>query len=287
MNGSPIAQPPRDGFTQDAGFRAGEAQLNLVVGIGADGGTSILRRHVAWPWSLPRGFRLAGPGGPLTVLPQGAAAALLPGDHWRHRVTLGPGAALHLISAGAMPVHAEPAKPSPRLSRSDWSLRVGAGAALSHVPDPYVLMTGAQVSQALVADLARDAVFVLFDGFCRRNPQDAAQGGSWFSDILIRREGGPVLMRDRQCVTEADLLRLRALPGQAAAFGTAVIVAPPARLAPVQAMLSQGPWLAAGVYGAVGALRQGQGLILRLAAVSGGALTDAFDALRDQLRPMF
>jgi len=271
--------------------RAGTApeppQLDLELGLGRDGGTAILRRHVAWPWSLPRGFRLAGAAGPLTVLPQAAAAALLPGDHWRHRIVLGPGARLHLVTAGATVVHSEPARPAPRPSRAEWVLSVAAGAALSHVPDPMVLSPGARVTQTLQAEVAEDGVLLLFDGLCRRDPAAPVLGGHWASLIEIRRPSGAVVLRDRQRAEETALADLHALPiGAAAAFGTALIVAAPAQLEALAPMLAPGPWEHQGVWGAADSLRHGQGIVLRLAARSGGALSAAFDALRGALRPI-
>src|SRR5690606_8256892 len=105
-------------------------------------------------------------------------------------------ARLHLISAGATLAHGGPLPL--RLSQVDWDLAAGPGARLAHMPDPWVLMPGATVSQNLNVEVAQGASLVLFDGFCRHDPQACAAGGSWASALTIRRPGGAILLRDRQ-----------------------------------------------------------------------------------------
>lgn len=247
-------------------------QLDLRVGAGADGGTAILHRHVAWPWSLPRGFRLRGRDGPLTVLPQAAGAALLPGDHWRHRIVHEAGH-LHLITAGAGLVHFG------GQARVDWDIEVRQGT-LALLPDPWVLSPGARIAQRMRVVLAEGACLVLMDGVCLRGP--ALPDLSWHSDTVIRRPLGQVLLRDLQRADGDQLARLADLPGGMRAFGQVVLVAPAAWLAPL--CITPGPWDGAGVWGAVAPLRDDAGLMIRLAATSGGALSAALDHWRDRLR---
>lgn len=242
-------------------------QFDLHVGRGADGGTAILSRHVAWPWSLPRGFRLAGRCGPLTVLPQAAGAALLPGDVWRHRVRLDSGR-MHLVSAGAALAHGGAA-------RVDWDLSV-QGGVLALMPDPWVLSPGARVVQRIEATLAPGTGLVLMDGFCLRD-NAATDGTGWDSETIIRGGGG-VLLCDRQIADAAQMNRLACLPGRMRAFGQVLIVMP----SPPE--LPHGPWDQDGVWGATAPLRDGAGLMIRLAAVDGGRLSAAMDRLRNWLR---
>ena len=248
-------------------------QVALGFGIAPDGGTAIVSRHVEWPWSLPRGYRRAGVLGPLTVLPQCAGAALLPGDHWRHRIELLPGAQVDLISAGALLVHADAR--APRAGRADWRLRVAAGALLRHVPDPVVLMPGARMEQRIELCLEPGGRAVLFDGFCRQRPDAPDTGGLWQSALRVSDPEGRVLLQDRQAVSEAELLRLRALPGAPVAFGSALVIG--------GAGLPEGALDLPGCHAAVGALRGGAGSMVRIAAASGGALDRAFHALRARL----
>lgn len=264
------------------------AQFRLVCGLMPDGGTGILTRHVEWPWSFPRGFRRDGLHGPLTLLPQTAGAALLPGDAWGHALHLNPGAQVLLRSAGAMLVHAAPLESTPPGSarppgRVDWRIVVEAGAELQFLPDPYVLSPGARIDQRLDLMLHPGAAAVVFDGFCRRDPK-AAAGGRWSSQLTLRDAAGRALIEDRQMVEEAQLLALQQLPGGYSAFGSALLAGPPDRQARWRALWPEGALDLPGCRGASGGLRGGAGLILRLAAESGGALDRAFAAIAQRLR---
>lgn len=247
-------------------------QLDLRAGPGADGGTAILHRHVAWPWSLPRGFRLRGRDGPLTVLPQAAGAALLPGDHWRHRILLQDGH-LHLITAGAGLVH------SGGQAQVDWDLDVRHGT-LALLPDPWVLSPGARMAQRQRVVLAEGACLALMEGLCLRDGTGSPV--SWDSDTIIRRPCGQVVLRDLQRTEGKHLSAIAGLPGTMRAFGQVLLVAPAARLTPLR--IATGAWQARGVWGAVAPLRNEAGLMIRMAATSGGALSAALDHWRARLR---
>lgn len=243
-------------------------QFDLRVGRGRDGGTAILSRHVAWPWSLPRGFRLSGRDGPLTVLPQAAGAALLPGDHWRHRIALEDGH-LQLVTAGAGLAH------SGGPAQVDWQVRVAAGR-LAMLPDPWVLSPGAQMFQRQEIGLGPGADLAVMDGFCLRGG-----GAAWRSETVIRREGR-LLLRDDQRADPDQLARIADLPGGMRAFGQILLVTDRARPG-----IGPGPWQADGVWGAASVLRGDAGILVRLAAVSGGALSAALDQWRALLRATF
>mgnify|MGYP005988889321 FL=1 len=247
-------------------------QVSLTCGIAPDGGTAILSRPVQWPWSLPRGYRRAGLNGPLTVLPQCAGAALLPGDLWRHAVTVQVGASVDLVSAGALMIHAD--HKQGREGRADWDLVAAPGATLRHMPDPNVLMPGARMRQRIALTFAPGARAVLFDGFCRQSSAPDA-GGWWQSDLIVSHPSGAVILRERQHATEADLIALAALPGGAGAFGTVLVLG--------DAPFPDGALDLPGCYAAVGAARGGAGQILRIAARTGGALDRAFRSIRAQL----
>ncbi|WP_245155788.1 urease accessory protein UreD [Paracoccus ravus] len=247
---------------------AGQVQFELRTGLGPDGGTAILGRHVEWPWPLPRGFRLAGREGPLTILPQAAGAALLPGDHWRHRLVHEAGQ-LHLVTAGAGLAHGGgPA-------RVDWQVTVGGGT-LAMLPDPWVLSPGADMAQRQEFDHGADAALALIDGFCLRDgPAD------WRSQTQIRR-AGRVILRDCQRADRAQLARIAELPGAMRAFGQVIVVAEPARLAGLG--IVPGTQGGDGLWSAAAALRENAGVIVRIAAISGGVLAAALDRWRVLLR---
>lgn len=247
-------------------------QVSLSCGIAPDGGTAILARHVEWPWSLPRGYRRGGLHGPLTVLPQCAGAALLPGDHWRHAVHMQENASVDLISAGALMIHAD--RKRGREGRSDWDLVAETGATLRHMPDPNVLMPGAKMLQRISLTLASGARAVLFDGFCRQSAAPDA-GGWWQSDMIVSDATGKVILRDRQHVTESDMIAIAALPGGMTAFGTVILLG--------DAPFDDGALDLPDAYAAAGMARGDAGQIIRIAAKTGGALDRAFRHIRDRL----
>ena len=251
-------------------FGAAPPQVALTCGLAPDGGTAILDRHVEWPWSLPRGYRREGLQGPLTILPQCAGAALLPGDHWRHEVRVQAGASVDMVSAGALMIHADARRG--RACRSDWSFFAEDGSIVRHLADPNVLMTGAKMHQRIGVTLAPGARAVLFDGFCRREPEAGARGGFWDSDLVIEDTEGRTILRERQHVTEADLIGFAALRGGVAAFGTVTFIG--AR------PFDEGPLELPNCYAAAGAARGDAGQIVRIAARTGGALDRAFRQIR-------
>ncbi|MDK3018540.1 urease accessory protein UreD [Pseudodonghicola flavimaris] len=253
-------------------------QLRLEIGIDASGRSRIARRRVSWPWSLPRGYHLHGAQGPLTVLPQAAGAGLLPGDLWRHEIAVERHARLRLVEAGSTVVHRAKTQPG----RLRWRLSAGAGATLALFAQPFVMMEGAQLQQQFLLTLHPHAVVVLADGFCLRGgaPDPALD---WRSDLDARLEDGTPLLRDAQSVTGAELARLAKVHESARAFGAVTLLAPRPTLDLLRQDLPDGAFCAGGAYGAVGPLRRGAGLALRLACPDGGALTQAMAAIQTRI----
>lgn len=251
-------------------------QLKLEIACDLTGRSHISGRRVSWPWSLPRGFHQHGRQGPITVLPQAAAAGLLPGDRWRHDLTLAPQAKLRMIEAGATAVHGGGSAPG----RVGWRLRVAAGAVLALFAQPFVLLPGAALRQELALILHPNATVVLCDGICLRDPADA--GISWQSVLTAEHEDGSKLFRDAQSVDGPALVRLSELHGDARAFASVSVLAPEPVLGMLETALR--PVLAAlEGYAACAPLRGGAGLALRIACPDGGALTRAMAAVQTAL----
>lgn len=254
--------------------RAAGPVLDLFLERGADGLTRIARRRVAWPWSLPRGFRLGdpagGPGGCLTLIPQAAGAALMPGDAWEQRLTLGPGACARLITAGSTSVH------GPGRAETIWRLSLGPGAWLGLLPDPSVLFDGAGLVQTIEADLAEGAVLALADGVCLRAANTRPAGVT--ARLTVQGPRGRVI-EERQTAGPESFARLARLPGRPTAFGALTLVG--AR--PAEA----GPLDLPGIYAAAGDLRHTAGITARMAAPDGGALTRALHTLTARWLPGF
>ncbi|MEM9198445.1 MAG: urease accessory protein UreD [Pseudomonadota bacterium] len=254
--------------------RAAGPVFDLALERGSDGLTRIARRRVAWPWSLPRGFRLGdpvgGPNGCLSLIPQAAGAALMPGDVWEQRLTLGPGACARLITAGSTSVH------GPGQAETVWRLSIGPGAWLALLPDPSVLFDGASLVQTIEVELAEGAVLALADGICLRAADTRPAGVA--TRLSVQGPKGRIL-EERQIAGPESFVRLAGMPGRPAAFGALTLIgAHPAEAGPLDLP---------GAYAAAGSLRNGAGITARIAAADGGALTRALHSVTAKWLPGF
>lgn len=251
-------------------------QLSLTIGLDSSARSRILRRRVSWPWSLPRGYHLHGARGALTVLPQAAGAGLLSGDLWQHEIRVERHARMRLIEAGSTAVHT--ARTGPGELR--WQLAAEAGAKLALFAQPFVMMAGARLLQRTRLRLHPHAVVVLADGFCLSGgAADAAR--DWRAELTVEQEDGTPLLRDAQSVSGSELARLVQL--HQSAFASVTLLAPPSVLEVLRPALPEGAFDCDQGYAAVGPLRRGAGLSLRLACRDGGALTRAMARVQDRI----
>jgi len=250
--------------------------LDLTVERGADGRSRLIRKRVAFPWSLGRAFAPISSDDPLLILPQAAGAGLVAGDDVHQAVTLDADTAARLESAGATVVHGG----SGSLARSHWTFSLSPSSALVVAAEPYVLAPDADLHLTTQIDIAPDAVFIGFEGMCHAVPPDGtASRGSWRTDTRVFRPDGEILLIDRQRAEAGDPARLSALPFAPAAFGTIFVLAPPDRLTE----LETGPIALPEVYAAATPLRKNAGIGIRIAAPTGGRLRDAGMMLLNQL----
>ena len=252
-------------------------QFRLNVGCDMAGRTRITGRHVSWPWSLPRGFQEQGRHGPLTILPQAAAAGLLPGDVWQSEIVTEPCARMRLIEAGATAVHGGGAEPG----RVGWNLVAGPASVLALCAQPYVLLPGARLVHRVDVTMHPSACVAVLDGMCLSG--DADPGMGWTSVLTVRDEDGSVVLRDAQSVGGAALTSVAGLHANARAFGTLTVLAPPERQGALEAALGDLARTIEGGYAACGPVRRRRGVALRLACHSGGALVRAFAAAQGVL----
>ena len=146
------------------------------------------------------------------------------------------------------------------------------------VPDPVVMLPGAAFASEITVDLAPGAMAILTDGVCRHDPAGgAAAFERWDGATVVRDTAGRVLLADRGGVDGAELAGPRSPLGCYAAFGTALLLAPPDRLpAPVAI---EAAVAAHGCIAGTGPAPNGAGLAVRLLAPAGGALARAMDAV--------
>ncbi|MEJ8570289.1 urease accessory protein UreD [Microbaculum marinum] len=242
--------------------------LDLAVDVGADGRSRLLRRRVAFPWSMGRGFAPEWPGEPILILPQAAGAGLLSGDDVEQRLEIRSGAAARLESAGATMVH----RGDRGAARSQWRFRLREEAALVVAAEPHVLASGCRLELRTDIEIEDGASFIGFEGICHAASLSGSEpAGAWFAETRVRRFDGRTLFVDRQEAKADDAGRVKALPGAPSAFGTVLVLGPAAD----RCGIAPGALELPGVYAAAAVLRAEAGLAVRIAAQTGGALRTA------------
>jgi urease accessory protein len=254
-----------------AGRRA-EARLAFAL---AGGCTRLVRQHVPYPVHVTRPFHIeAARPGLATLYLQSASGGFYRGDDVALSLAVGDGAAVHVTTQAATVVHDSRGEGC----RQAVSITVGEGAFCAFVPDPVVMFPGAAFASEITVDLAPGSMAILTDGVCRHDPAgDGAAFERWDGATVVRDATGRVLLADRGGVEGSDLAGPRSPLGRSAAFGTALLLAPPDRLpspAAIDAAVA-----AHGCVAGTGPAPNGAGLAVRLLAPGGGALARALDAV--------
>jgi urease accessory protein len=228
-------------------------------------GTWLDRRLFRWPYTLSRSFRLERDR--LTLILQTMSGAIQADDRLIQRIQVGPGAAVHVATQGAMAVHRAQAG---AVARDDITLTVGEGGSIEYMPDLRVLFPDASLSQRVCLRLADSAAAVIADGFVMHDPDGKDRRlRDYHAELLVRRPDGRLLVVDRMAMTAPPTGRGKR--GRYVAFGTLVVaVCRPASwvealCADVDARLAQLP----GLYAGASALPNGAGVAVRAAATDG------------------
>lgn len=183
--------------------------------------TVLDRRLFAWPFVLTRTFRLDPvPAHMVTVIIQTSSSALHGEDRLTQRIQLGQGAAAHLTTQGASPVHrAHPGM----TAREHVEITLGPESFLEYLPEPRILFPGAALDQTIDVDCAPNATLILSDAFTIHDPGRSGQGFlQSTSTVTVRFEGGEPAVIDR-----FDIAHLgRGRSARYTAFGSLFMVAP-------------------------------------------------------------
>ncbi len=251
-------------------------QLDLSFLRHAGGPTYLDRRRFRWPYTVSRGFYLdAVPAGMLTLIVQTVSGAIQADDVLSQRLHAGPGAAVHVTTQGAAPVHRAPLTLS---AADDMVLSVGDDALLEYLPEPRILFPESSLSQHMTVQVAASGVAIVSDGFVLHDPAGAGRGFRHFAaQTVIERPDGSVLAVDR--------LELDGMPGRSgprapyAAYGTMIVVAgEPASLVALCEVISARVACVPHVYAGVSGLPNACGVALRVAAIDGRHLRAGLEA---------
>ncbi|WP_375450354.1 urease accessory protein UreD [uncultured Devosia sp.] len=224
--------------------------------------TVLDRRLFAWPFVLTRTFLLdAVPAHMLTVIVQTSSSAVHGEDRLLQRLHLGQGAAAHVTTQGASPIHrAHPGM----IAREAVDITLEPGAFLEYLPEPRILFPGAALEQTIDIDCAPDATMLVSDAFTVHDPGQTGAGFRQLASTLtLRFDGGEPALIDRFDIAHLGRGRF----ARYTAFGTLVMVAPaPAeKLAQLALDLSAALATVPGLYGAASLLPGDIGIGIRLA----------------------
>jgi urease accessory protein len=186
-------------------------------------GTSLDRRVFRWPYTVSRTFRLDRvPAGMLTLIVQSASGSILAEDALRQRYHVGPGAFVHVTTAGAAPVYRAPGETE---AFDEVDLAVQEGGFLEYLPEPRILFRDSSLSQRLSLRLAEGGAAVVSDAFALRDPGGAEGRLRHFaSEIAVERMDGTLLALDR--IDLSSHPRRGRRRERFSAYGTLIVAAP-------------------------------------------------------------
>lgn len=240
--------------------------------------TVITRRLYTWPHTVGRVFydhRAAA--GAATVVVQSGSGSVIDGDRLHQVLHAGCGAQVRVVGQGAVSVQrAGEARGATEESR----LEVGAGAWLENVPQPRVLFPGADFTQRVEIDVRGTGIALSVDAFVLH--ADNTEPQRYRCETSVARDG-VMVARDRALLVS---------PPDGASFGWlrahAVVLLAGTGCDTERAPEGWRRWTqevgSQKAYGAVSALPNDAGLVVRIAAVDGRLLRAAVASALPLLR---
>ena len=257
---------------------AGDARAQLDLAFARRHEKTVLERRLfRWPFVLTRTFALDRvPAHMLTVILQTSSGAVHGDDALLQRFHVRGGAAAHLTTQGASPVHRADAGLT---TRDAVEIRVEEGGYLEYLPEPWILFPGAALDQTITVDCAAGGVALVSDAFTVHDPDALGRAFRRFASATILRcdDRDPVLV-DRQDIRGLGRGRTAGF----SAFGSVLVAAPgrPLGIEPLTEALSAGLTTVPDLYGAASRLPgDATGLGIRLAGRDLRAVRAALQAV--------
>lgn len=168
----------------------------------ANGQTGLSAQFTPHPFHITRPFHHPGDaGGMATLYLQSSSGGLYGDDDLTLETTLEPGARVHLTTQASTVVHDARGLPG---AVQRLRLHLGRGARLDYLPDPVILLSGAELDSRIEAILEPGAQLILSDAQLHHDPRGAARPfGQFVNDISITGPEGPLLI-ERQRVAGGD-----------------------------------------------------------------------------------
>lgn len=170
-------------------------QGNCTLSFTVEHGKTLLRHSfVTHPFHLTRPWYLdpALPGMAVVYL-QSPAGGLIQGDRTNLRITLEPGAQVHLTSQAAEKIHAMIAN----CAVQQTAFVLGAGAYAEYCPEPVILFPGARFAQELTVELGAGASVFLAEIFLSRGAGNGSSFDAFATSLSVCDATGALLLRDR------------------------------------------------------------------------------------------
>ena len=255
------------------------AQLDLSFGV-AGGRTVLARRHVSYPFNVTAPLQSAESRADVIV--QSASGGVYGGEQLRQRVTVDAGAQAVIRMPSATVVHAtRTAEPA----RQSVSLQAGEGATLFYLPRPLILFPGGALVQAMDITVAGGATVMIRDGFLLHDPAAMASGSRALrSRVTVRDAAGRLIAIDLLRIDDGMIdAASPGVTGSYRAFGTVWLVRrmEAGCVQGVKATIARRFAPDGDCYVSTTSLRHDAGAIVRVAAVDGGALDVALEAIVD------
>lgn len=257
------------------GAPAAEPALDLTFRR-SGGRTRLCEQTVRYPFHITRPFYFDAVSAPglATLYLQSASGGLYRGERLPVRVVADEGAEVCLTTQSSTVVHH--ARGVPTVSAT--TIEAADGAVVFHLPDPLILLPGADLRSAVRVRRHAGATVIASEAFLCHDPAaDGRTFAAFANELRFETPHGEAEAIDRQVLTGADLATASRL-GESVAAGGFLIAGPPAAEAD--------PVAFRGRIGAVEGARIGvsrlpfeTGLSVRIAADGGVALTRALDAV--------
>ncbi len=274
---------------QSEGVRDTKPQLALTFSADGRGGSWLSRRHVSFPYSMGAPFALDEnrPNLP-TVILQSASGGLYRGESLASHVTVENHAQARIVTPGAASVYSARGGEG---AVQRVALRVEPHGRLAFLPRANILFPGARLAQTISAEVAETGRLLLRDGFAMHRPAGA---NGVFDRLELRVDiggaSGSRLLAERSIVAGGTLEQgIPGVGGDFRAFGSLIVIAPgdPQLVETIVTACADALHSQPFPYCGISRLRDNKGLLLRIAAVDGGALEQATDKLVEMIEPMF
>ncbi|HKU95721.1 MAG TPA: urease accessory protein UreD [Vineibacter sp.] len=247
--------------------------------------TVLARRHVGYPFNITAPLQTDAPCADVIV--QSVSGGIYGGERLGQHLSAGAGAQAMVRMPSAAVVHA--ARSGERAHQC-VSMQAAEGAFLSYLPRPLILFPGSAFMQTMEVTVAGSATVLIRDGFLLHDPQAMPSGARDLRNhLIVRKIAGGVIAMDQMRIDDGMIDT--ASPGVTntfRAFGAVWLIRrmDATRYQSIRTTIARLFSGSDDCYVSTSALRDDGGAVVRVAAIDGGALDAALDAIVATLQDM-